>query len=305
MTIIGAKGIPTVYDRVFKPAAGCFLYHYCSTPTFLSIVTSGTVRFSDANMMNDSAEGRYGYALFEQAANDLLAMVGQKPILEGLSGEFFAKVDGYLSPSQLVTHPVISCFSKQPDRLSQWRAYGQDGRGWAIGFDGAALAAMPVMLLEVLYDRDKQLEEVRNSLVAMYAIWRSKGGEFSDAVGHDAALLSSLLLAYKHPSFSEEQEVRALHELRVDLEPDGWSLVDEGGTASGKPVTGRPIGYRAVDASIVAYIDLPLERVDGRSISELWFGPRNENGPGNAVYPLTQHGHLNVALHRSGSSYRG
>lgn len=297
--------LPTVFERVFKSGPGCTLYHYCSTPSFLSILESGALRFSDANMMNDSEEGRYGYALFERAANDLLKLAEEEPSLEGLTPDFFDHVDAWLSPKQLHSHPVIACFSKEPDVLSQWRAYAQDGQGWAIGLDGAAIDNMPVTLLDVLYDPDQQLEEVRNSLAGMYFLWREQGGEFDDTVGSSARLLSSLMLAYKHPSFREEQEVRALHELRVDIAEDGWLLIDEGGTASGKEVDGQPVRFRAAGESIVAYVDLPLERSKGMIIPELWLGPRNQNGPGNAIYPLAHFGHRNVVLHRSVSSYRG
>lgn len=304
-TDIEGDGFASVYNRVFKPTPDCTLFHYCSTPTFLSILSSDRMRFSDANMMNDSGEGRYGYELFERAASDLLELAKDKPALDGLTPDFLDQVDAYLSPKQFVSHPVISCFSKQPDVLSQWRGYGQDAQGWAIGFSATAIAAMPVTLLEVLYDPSQQVEEVLNFLASMYVIWREEGGDFKDAVGEDAIWLSSLLLAYKHPSFSEEQEVRALHELRVDIALDGWSLVDEGGTASGKEVKGQAVGYRADGAGIIAHVDLPLERANGRSIRELWFGPRNPNGLGNALYPLTQFGHRAVDLHRSTSSYRG
>lgn len=296
---------PTVFDRVFKPSTGCTLYHYCSTPTFLSVLESGALRFSDANMMNDSEEGRYGYTLFERAANELLELAKNKPSLEGLESDFFDHVDACLSPKQLHSHPVIACFSKAPDVLSQWRAYAQDGEGWALGFDGNAIGAMPVTLLDVLYDTDRQLEEVRNSLAAMYFLWRKEGGEFEAVVGSSARLLSSLMLAYKHPSFREEVEVRALHELRVDISADGWLLIDEGETADGKEVEGQPVKFRAAGASIIAYVDLPLERAKGMIIPELWLGPRNSNGPGNAIYPMTQFGHRNVRLQRSASSYRG
>ena len=299
------SGFPIVYDRVFKPSPDCTLYHYCSTPTFLSILASGAVRFSDANMMNDSEEGRYGYSLFEGAANDLLDMAKEKPALDGLTPDFLDQVDSYLSPKQFITHPVIACFSKNPDVLGQWRAYGQDGRGWAVGFSGEAIGAMPVTLLNVLYDVSKQREEVLNSLAAMYVIWRQKGGDFHEAVGDDASFLASLLLASKHPSFRDEQEVRALHELRVDRAPEGWSLVDEGGVANGEETEGLPVGFRADDAAIVAHLDIPLQRSNNVSIRELWFGPRNPNALGNAVYPLTRFGHRNVVLHRSASSYRG
>lgn len=299
-----AANILTTYNRVFKPESDSVLYHYCSTATLLSILGHGKLRFSDINMMNDPQEWRYCYDLFERAANVLLKMVPDRASLEGLDTDFFDHVDSYLSPKQLHSHPVISCFSKQPDVLSQWRGYADNAQGWAVGFSGRAIDAMPVSLLEVVYEPDRQIDEVRNFLAAMYMIWRKKGGEFRDAVGQDAALLASFIHAYKHPSFQEEQEVRALHELRVDLSDDGWELVDEGGTANGEEVGGEPVGFRVAGSSIIAYVDIPLQRVDNVAISELWFGPSNHNGPGNAFYPLTRYGHRGVKLFRSASSYQ-
>ncbi len=292
------------YDRVLRPTPETILYHYCSTPTLLSILEHGKLRFSDINMMNDPREWRYCYELFEQAANALLKMVPDRAALDGLDPSFFDRIDDYLSPKQLHSHPVIACFSKRPDVLSQWRAYADDAKGWSIGFSGRALDAMPVTLLEVVYDREQQLTEVSNFLAAMYLTWREKGGDFKETVGGDAALLASFIHAYKHPSFEEEQEVRALHELRVDLSDDGWELIDEGGTANGEEVAGQTVGFRAAGSAIVAYVDLPLQRVDGVAISEIWFGPSNDNGPGNALYPLTRYGHRGVNLFWSASSYR-
>lgn len=294
----------TTYDRIFKPERDSVLYHYCSTATLLSILEHGKLRFSDLNMMSDPQEWRYSYELFERAASALLDMVPERASLEGLDTDFFNRVDDYLSPKQLNSHPVISCFSKRPDVLSQWRGYADNAKGWSIGFSGRAIDAMPISLLEVVYEPDKQVKEVRNFLAAMYMIWREKGGEFRDAVGRDAALLASFIHAYKHPSFEEEQEVRALHELRVDLSDDGWELVDEGGTANGEEVEGEPVRFRAAGSSIIAHVDIPLQRVDDAAISELWFGPSNGNGIGNAFYPLTRYGHRRVKLFRSASSYR-
>ncbi|MEH3105486.1 MAG: DUF2971 domain-containing protein [Sphingomonas phyllosphaerae] len=294
----------STYARVLKPNSETVLYHYCSTPTLLSILEHGKLRFSDVNMMNDPREWRYCYELFERAANALLEMVSDYPALEGLDTSFFDHIDGYLSPKQLRSHPVIACFSKRPDVLSQWRGYADNGKGWSIGFSGLALDAMPVTLLEVVYDPEQQITEVRNFLAAMYLTWRKEGGDFKDTVGEDAALLSSFILGYKHPSFEEEQEVRALHELRVDISEDGWELIDEGGTANGEKVKGEAVGFRAAGSAVVAYVDIPLQRVAGVAIREVWFGPSNDNGPGNALYPLTRYGHRGVDLLWSASSYR-
>ncbi len=294
----------TVHDRIFKPDPSSVLYHYCSTPTLLSILEFGTMRFSDVNMMNDVAEWSYVYDLWERAADALLRWAPERPQLEGLDVDFLDKVDAFISPKQLHSHPVIACFSKEPDVLSQWRGYADDSRGWSVGFSGPAIAAMPVTLLEVLYDPDRQLAEVRNFLAVMYMIWREKGGDFNDAIGSDARRLASLLHGYKHSSFAEEREVRAIHELGVNITEDGIEFIDEGGIADGVEVAGETVRFRANGASIVAYIDIPLGRVDGRTISELWFGPSNPNGPANALLPLTHGGHRSVDIYRSASSYR-
>lgn len=282
------------------PAAGKNYFHYCNSATLLAIGERGCLRFSDANMMNDGSEGRYGYGLFESAANQLLDEISTYPALEGLSSEFFDKVDEWLSPKQFYSHPVIACFSKNPDVLSQWRAYADNGAGWAIGFSGEALIAMPVTMLEVVYDQDRQVEEVRNHLAAMFLLSRDK--EDQSELSSNARLLASYLHAYKDPSFREEEEVRLLHELRVDIKETGWTLSDEGGTSNGKEISGEPVCYRAAGSNIIAYVDLAFRP---GAIQELWQGPCNNNGPGNALFPLTQWGHREVNLRRSASFYRG
>lgn len=291
---------PTVFDRVMTPAPGTNYFHYCSSATFLAIGEGGRLRFSDANMMNDGSEGRYGYALFERAANQLLEEIGTHPALEGLSSGFFDKIDEWLSPKQLYSHPIIACFSRRPDVLSQWRAYADNAAGWAIGFSGEALNAMPATMLDVVYDPDRQMEEVRNHLAAMYLLSRDDDGK--KELASNARLLASFLHAYKDPSFREEDEVRLLHELRVDIEETGWTLSDEGGMADGHELPGEPVRYRSAGSSIVAYVDLAFRQ---GAIRELWQGPRNDNGPGNALFPLTQWGHRDVDYWRSASFYRG
>lgn len=298
------RAFQTVFDRVYKPTADAVLYHYCSTPTLLSILEGGKLRFSDVNMMNDPYESQYGYSLFERAATALLKMVPERPALSGLTTDFFDRVDDYLSPKQLRSHSIITCFSKQPDVLSQWRGYADNAQGWAVGFDGRAIDAMPVTLLDVEYDAEQQLVEVRNFLGAMYLTVQENGGVFDDDFATQAILFSSFLLAYKHPSFREEQEIRAIHELRVDIADDGCELVDEGGVIDGKDVEGQPVQFRAAGSSIIAYVDIPLQRHNGKAIKELWFGPANMNGPGNVLYPLTKHNHRDVSLHHSASTYR-
>jgi len=291
-------------DRILKLKPETVLYHYCSTATLLSILEHGKLRFSDTNQMNDPHEWRYCCELFEKSATALLKMVPGCAALDGLDANFLDLVDRYLSPKQLYSHPVIACFSKRPDVPSQWRGYADCGKGWSIGFSGQALNAMPVTLLDVLYDPEQQVTEIRNFLAAMYLTGREEGCDLIDSVRQNAPLLASFLHGYKHQSFAEEQEVRALHELRVELSEDGLELIDENHSSGGIVNVGQAVGFRAAGSAIVAYVDLPLQRADGVAISELWFGPSNDNGLGNVLFPLTRFGHRSVKLFWSASSYR-
>ncbi len=295
----------TTFDHHFAKESAPVLYHYCNAQTLLAILETNTIRFSDANMMNDSQEGRYGYGLFEEAAERLLKRSETNSALDGLSVDFFVKVDEYLSPKQLHGHPVLACFSKNPDVLGQWRAYADNGQGWAIGFRAEALQALPVMLLEVLYDREQQLVEVEQFLAGAFMLCKQLPTDPSSELAKHIPLFASMMLAYKHPSFQDEQEVRALHELRVNLQGEGPALFDEGGVSEGENVEPVPVRYRADGPSIISYIDLPLRQIDNSPINELWFGPRNENGPGNALFPLRHFGHGDVRMKRSQSPYRG
>ena len=288
----------TSFARVMKPGEESVLYHYCDTATWLAILESDSLRFSDINMMNDPNEWAYCYDLFERAANSLLIGKARKAP-EGFDENFLDLVDGYLSPKQLHSHPVLACFSKEPDVLSQWRGYAGNGSGWAVGFSAQAIGKMPVTLLEVEYDRTIQLKEVENYLVALFMNWKQKGGDFQHAVGAEAAIFTSLLHGYKHPSFVEEQEVRAIHELKVSLDGKSWQLLDE---IDGLP--DRSAKFRAAGTSVVAYVDLPLARAEGVSICEVWLGPSNDNGLGNVLFPLGARGHENVRIFNSSSSYR-
>ena len=56
--------------------------------------------------------------------------------------------------------PILStCFSEEKDKLSQWRAYGQDGEGLSIGFDFKVIKEVKnknILAEKVIYREDKQ-----------------------------------------------------------------------------------------------------------------------------------------------------
>lgn len=292
-------------SRVFTPKSGEIFYHYCSVETFYAICVNKKIRFSDVNMMNDYQEERWGYHIFELAATELLNDESLQKKYPSLNREFFDKVDETIAPLQLSMHPVISCFSKDPDVLSQWRAYADNGRGFAIGFSGIALKSMPVTLLEVEYDHKTQIEEMKAALLATHIRNLESGNAFGIQFRTDCLLIGAWKVGFKNPAFREEKEVRSLHMLDVCVDDDRPRLVDAGGEAVGKEISGERVEYRVQNGALIAYVDLPLPLLDGPPIvQEVWVGPTNVNGLGNIIYFMSECGLKDYAIHQSTASYR-
>jgi len=116
-------------ERLYHPTDDEIFYHYCSPLAFHAILESGKIRFTDINMLNDTAEMHWGYSVFEEAAGNLIKTAEKSKKLGGLNKGFFDKVDEIIAPLQSRFHPFVSCFSREPDLLGQWRAYADNARG--------------------------------------------------------------------------------------------------------------------------------------------------------------------------------
>lgn len=104
------------------------LFHYCSTNTGFSILGEREFRLSALSFANDTLEGRVLGRVFTQLLcnTDL-----PKETIDVAS----VIVHGY--PDS--TEGFAFCLSEKSDLLSQWRSYGRDGSGIAIGFSSDVL----------------------------------------------------------------------------------------------------------------------------------------------------------------------
>jgi ParB-like chromosome segregation protein Spo0J len=112
----------------------------------------------------------------------------------------------------------IFSLSERADTLSQWRAYGQPGSSYALGFSTALLqraaTAHGLELCKCIYDRRRQLAYVR--ALVRFAIQRvrsfmtdkhDRNSRFG--IHLDFVVMLLILGQYlKHPDFAEEQEWR-------------------------------------------------------------------------------------------------
>jgi hypothetical protein len=276
------------------------IYHYCSTSTFLAIIERKRLRLSDVNTMNDYGEAHWAYDKFIQAINNDLNKYDRK---------FFDYVDEFVSGIQLLTLPLISCFSMEGDMLSQWRAYADNGLGVALGVDAGLIKRLAARCGQVVYDEARQISHFRKFLFVAHRFWkiadakpelRGKLQEFLFMMAFDLCLM-------KNSAFSEENEVRLARATEVKKLDDGsWNLSDsEGSSADAVSNAAQQICHRAaLNGGVIAYIDLPLEGLGRQLVKDVVIGPRSPNNGVEVSMALASQGFGNFKVRKSKITYR-
>ena len=189
------------------------LYHYCSVAVMQSIIENKFLRLSSALETNDETEYKYfetalkSYAGTTKTDSEKIKNAVKKVVEQAT----VVKLDKY--------KPYICCLSEEKDLLSQWRGYGDDGRGVAIRFDfeatGQFVCKSDMRKIEtapfitpIEYSDIEQVKSVPIIFHNMlsYAILSSYRYENEYKLGVWQAAVSSIGL--KHPGFKEEKEHR-------------------------------------------------------------------------------------------------
>ena len=279
------------------PAKSPILYHYCSLETFLSIIQFKSLRLSDINTMNDYSEMHWAYEKFVEAVNI---------VREHYEDSYFDFLDLSIGHTQLNTLMLVACFSTDGDVLSQWRAYGDNGLGVAVGFDSQMMSNLAIRLGQVTYDPALQVQYYRDLLVAAYPWWKlatddAERDELSQFISHQTFDMCLM----KNPAFSEEKEVRIARAVTVHHDDDGWHLKDPGGNGPDKASRRKSaIKYRAKGAGLVAHLDLPIGGIGPTFIKEIVIGPRSSNNGIELSMALTAQGFKGCQIRKSKVTYR-
>lgn len=128
---------------------------------------------------------------------------------------------GKFVEERLVSHSYVFCFCSENDLLSQWRAYGAGGAGFAVGFNRVRLEKyLQNESLHVsdpmpfVYNMDLQ-QTLVNAFVSRAegiagAKYNLTGKDLIEFQNEFAFWLIQYSLVMKHASFSEEKEWRVL-----------------------------------------------------------------------------------------------
>jgi len=193
------------------------LFHYTSLDGAMGIIESNSIHASDIRYLNDSLEHQFAWRLIQEIARGLDGSAQHE-----LTREMLRHVVRLPGTQLSFSGGAFVCsFSVQPDLLSQWRAYGDDGRGVALGFStspglsavGADGRNLPFR--RVLYERSEQLSVLRPYVEDIVRTADESAQKRGDSVRDDAVSTMLALAALrgatiKNPAFSEECEWRTV-----------------------------------------------------------------------------------------------
>src|SRR6202521_4389086 len=104
------------------------VHHYTDDVGLSGILETGKLRLSNLFKLNDPSELRHGLSI----ASDILKTRALREPLAKLSADFHSYLETELNTTG---HYFVCSFSSDGNDLGQWRAYADNGRGYAHGFD--------------------------------------------------------------------------------------------------------------------------------------------------------------------------
>jgi hypothetical protein len=286
-----------IKDRWYVATGEELIYHYCPPSSFVEIVRSRTIWLSASYALNDISERSWGYSIFGKVTDRLRETVG---------AEFVDQITRPVAVGYLHGMQMIGCFSLDGDMLSQWRAYAQDGEGFAIGFS-PKLIEMPAKQLRVLYDENDQIQELLDNFMHIYEVEKSFGFKYGEKFQGHLFHIGLDLCAYKNPAFREEREIRLTHV--CGMVPAGKSIkivalgaISQSGERLSDALETR---FRVRKSVIIPYVVADYTNKGAvNPIKEVVLGPQNENDPVNVDIFLNTMGVSEVAVRKSTAPYR-
>lgn len=295
------------------------VYHYCSVPTLLSILTNKCIWVSDAYSSNDKSELCW---LLEQAKKIfpeifLKQIKTYKPQMVDISDKYIiyfdSLVDSFKIKNSLHKKVYICCFSRNNNSLDQWRAYGQDGQGVAIGFNAKILSdqnnsTCPFKKVRYGPKYSKPFLEnlLNDQLKYILLSYKDNASDiFNDlrlALFNLAHAIYSEGYLYKDLHFSHEEEWRLLREVADDnyntcngIDEDyGFSSLDEGFLIDNNTFkfTRSKIKFRCSNNSIIPYFEFGFSKVQS-VIKRIIIGPKCKIDSHDLKLLLLSEGYIN------------
>ena len=270
------------------------LYHYTDINALISIVQNKKIWLSSAENLNDKKEITWAWDKFDGLYKKIL------------SDQFIEnEVDLYIRKFiEIRDFKFYICsLSLVSDKLSQWLAYANNGRGISIGFDAPLVNQLigndvSIRLRDVLYE-DADQDEILNLYLECMAV-RNHVTDY-DLKDYSQAL-ASVAACCKNLSFKDEHEWRIIYSADIQRY-----------LGFGNPDRISPIKFRSSHNRIIPYYEFDISVASGvqgqenlpcGAIKEIWLGPKCEIDEADLRLLLEHNGLSNVEIKRSAATYR-
>ncbi len=265
------------------------LYHYTDVAGLIGILSSSSLWATNLRFMNDAEELAHSWKLMLDVlreAKNRAKSPAQVELIEEIERAARSTWTGY--PDLYATS-----FTENGDLLSQWRAYGTSGGGYAIGFDVEQLIDTSSRqtqhdrtLNRVIYDEQAQLQMLRATADRMLESFADVDPSSAAITTAPARLFAALgeivglVFSFKDPAWVEEQEWRAVRSIPAD----------ERDEVHFRPHGGIPVPYVTLAIGIDTHGRLPIR--------EIVLGPRSdtETAARSVDLLLTNNGYSGVKI---------
>ncbi len=195
-----------LYNRVFPVKPPRSIFHYTTQKGILGIIQKREMWATQVHFLNDKNEIFLTFKLLKDELENQYNRTQTRTLKKLLKGirEFLDVMDQ--------GHICISSFCEAGDLLSQWRGYGNLGKGYAIGFDLKELKRIAnkhnFVLWPCVYNPDLQLELVKYLIdlwCQKFSIQSVTQSDIFQQIDRDICQLAPII---KDESFIEEKEWR-------------------------------------------------------------------------------------------------
>jgi hypothetical protein len=195
------------------------IYHYTNDAGLKGILASGKLWLTDICSLNDPSELKHG---FEIAIRELRKMVvGGSPASQNFANDLGFVAERIRRSADLFRPAdfFVCSFSLSDDDLGQWRAYADDGRGFALEFETAGLETESAPdSFDLTYDDDK-LAAIDRQIIAKILPF-TQIPNYKDAFSIEfMAYATNAAIYFKHTAYENEKEYRFLETFSVDANP--------------------------------------------------------------------------------------
>lgn len=241
------------------------VYHY-TTASALVAMAQPTMQYrewsrlwaSSLAFMNDSQEFRLGHQTMLSAWNDAIEGLPAGPLRKVMEAAQRAIADDDLHRHALEVFAV--CFCADGDLLSQWRGYGDFGKGISVGLNVEKLDFVNAHGFWVLYDPTAQHEvaarivtELQNRLVEVVNSDNVEEVIFR-LIKWLPVFLTFMYSILKHHAFAAEEEYRIVWMKWLGMQGFGTK-------------------FRARGAAIIPYVEIDFDRDRMMPLEEVVMGP--------------------------------